>query len=781
MIGEKSAWASTPVLERSGTGSRERMQVKRALGTRLRRIAHTGPAGMADRGRQELQRFADRIVLAAAPGLTRLPAPFRHLRPRPAAPRNRFVVQRESSAAHGRAVRREYADRFFAGAGETGTADLVASRFPAMRESILARAGESRAHIFTLMGHKLNLGPAPVDWHRDAVSGRRARAVHWSRLDPLDYGSVGDSKITWELSRHQWLIDLAQAYRLSGREDCAESAMRELEAWMHANPPGIGINWASSLEVAFRLIAWCWILSLLRDSRALTPERYERVCGWIEAHAGHVEKYLSRYFSPNTHLTGEALGLVYAGTLFPELTRSAHWRSKGARVLLRQLPRQVLPDGVYFEQSTCYARYTAEIYLHFFILAQRNGIEIPAAARERLCRLLDYLLAIRFPDGSLPRIGDADGGRLLPLAPRSPADCRDVFAVAAVLFGRNDYAWAAGGPAPEVAWLLGADGCERFERLDAAPPDGNASKLFAHAGWAVMRSGWERDAHQLVFDVGPLGCSFSGGHGHADLLGIQCASFGEARLGDAGTYCYTAEPPWRDYFRGSRAHSTLLVDDRDQAVTAGCFSWVERTEARLNKWISTADYDYADAEHDAYAGLAHPVRHRRRILFVKPRYWIIVDDLAGTARHRFDLMFQFEPLEVQLDADGWARCPGADGRGLCLRSWTTEGIESRIATGELDPPAGWISPDYGIRVPAPQLHSRGEADLPARLMTLLLPASCAHTALPEAVYTDGVLQLDFSGGRETVTATDTNLFVESASGWRLGAIGRDGGANPCAA
>ncbi|MGH8161995.1 MAG: alginate lyase family protein [Gammaproteobacteria bacterium] len=630
------------------------------------------------------------------------------------------------------------------------------------------------------MGHRLSLLPGPIDWHRDAVSGRRARLVHWGRINPLDYSSVGDSKITWELNRHQWLVDLAQAYRFTGRETYAESAMAEVEAWMLANPPGIGINWSSSLEVAFRLIAWCWAISLLRDARALTDARYGRMLGWLKAHAAHVEKYLSRYFSPNTHLTGEALGLVYAGTLFPELPRAARWRRIGSRVLLRQLLRQVLSDGVYFEQSTCYARYTAEIYLHFFILAERNGFEIPSEARERLCRLLDYLLAIRRPDGSLPQIGDADGGRLLPLVPRSADDCRDVFAVAAAWFGRSDYAWAAGGLTSEVAWLLGSDGCRRLERLEPLPPDGASSKLFPHGGWAVMSSGWERDAHQLVFDVGSLGCPLSGGHGHADLLSIQCATFGKARLGDPGTYCYTAEPQWRNYFRGTRAHSTVIVDGEDQAVPAGCFSWVERPEARLNRWISTTGFDYADAEHGAYGHLADPVLHRRRILFVKPRYWVIVDDLLGAARHRFELIFQFESLAVRLGSDGWVKCSGEDGRGLCLHAWASTGIGWKVEEGELDPPTGWLSPDYGIRSPAPRLRYAGEADLPARLVTMLLPMPRADAVPPEAAYTQGALRLGFPAGREVVTVTDEQIFVENACGERFDPFGREGGVIQCA-
>ena len=68
-----------------------------------------------------------------------------------------------------------------------------------------------------------------------------------------------------------------------------------------------------------------------------------------------------------------------------------------------------------------------------------------------------------------------------------------------------------------------------------------------------MRSRWNRDAHQMIVDVGPLGCPVSGGHGHADLLSIQCSIFGEPCLVDAGNYCYTPEAQWRDHFRSTAA------------------------------------------------------------------------------------------------------------------------------------------------------------------------------------------------------------------------------------
>src|SRR4029077_14684511 len=140
---------------------------------------------------------------------------------------------------------------------------------------------------------------------------RRSPLLHWSQIDPLDPALVGDSKVVWELNRHQWIVGLGQAWALTNDDRYAERAVASIDAWLDANPPGTGINWASSLEVALRLMSWCWTLVLLRDFAALSNTWVLKVLSAIWLHAAHVRRYLSYYFSPNTHLTGEALGLFY--------------------------------------------------------------------------------------------------------------------------------------------------------------------------------------------------------------------------------------------------------------------------------------------------------------------------------------------------------------------------------------------------------------------------------------------------------------------------------------
>jgi hypothetical protein len=151
---------------------------------------------------------------------------------------------------------------------------------------------------------------------------------------------------------------------------------------------------------------------------------------------------------------------------------------------------------------------------------------------------------------------------------------------------------------------------------------------------------------------------------------------------------------------------------------------------RLRRWISTEALDFADAEHDAYRHLPDPVTHRRRVLFVKPRFWVVVDDLDGKAEHRIEVRFQFAPMEVALETDLWARARGPLAHGLLVRAFATVPLKGEILEGCLDPPRGWASPHYGQRHPAPLLVYSAVAMLPIRVVTLLWPTEDAQAPFP---------------------------------------------------
>jgi hypothetical protein len=318
---------------------------------------------------------------------------------------------------------------------------------------------------------------------------------------------------------------------------------------------------------------------------------------------------------------------------------------------------------------------------------------------------------------------------------------------------------------PDVPWLMGEEGVRAFAAATPSQPAGVVSRIFPSGGYAVMRTGWDRDAHQMIVDVGPLGCSFSAGHGHADLLSIQCSVFGEPALVDAGTYCYTPETEWRNFFRGTAAHSTLTIDGRDQVEPQGPFGWQSRPRVHVREWRSNAECDFVDASHTGYAGITH----RRRVLFAKPDYWVVVDDVVftenekrGSDPHQIDLGFQFAPMSVTPVRDRWARALTPAGNTLWVGSFASVATKPVVKTGELAPIRGWVSADYGQRTPAPLLVYASKTSLPWRSITLLMPQRGDRSSVPavSALFDDHNLPIgiELEDVRESVFVDETDIF-----------------------
>src|SRR5256885_961365 len=299
-------------------GARLSPLMSEGLLSKLRKLKGRSAAELRVRGAQALHAQAERAGLSAQQRLTSDQAFFRLL--------DRTHVGRAPlSAAHLLThFRTRQTHAFFVAFNEPATTRAeLHRRFGAQSASLLARARAAQAGKFDLLGLSgLDFG-TPVDWHLDPTSGVRAPLTHWSRIDYLDARVAGDKKFIWELNRHQHFNTLGRAYWHTGDERFAATFAAHAEAWMDANPPKLGINWASSLEVSFRAIAWLWALYFFKDADALTPQLFLRLLKFLYAHARHIETYLSTYFAPNTHLTGEALGLYYLGTLLPEFKRAS--------------------------------------------------------------------------------------------------------------------------------------------------------------------------------------------------------------------------------------------------------------------------------------------------------------------------------------------------------------------------------------------------------------------------------------------------------------------------
>jgi len=587
---------------------------------------------------------------------------------------------------------------------------------------------------FDLLGYKNLYIGTEVDWHLEPVSGYRSPAQHWKQFDELDTRETGDKKIVWELNRHQHFFTLGVAYLLTGDERFAETFVRHLESWIEQNPPGIGINWSSSLEVSFRAMSWVWAFHFFRHSDAFTPEIFKTALKMLHQHGRHIEKYLSKYFSPNTHLTGEALGLYYLGTQLPFLSRAKYWRKLGADILLDEVTRQFHSDGVYFEQSTWYQRYSVDFYTQFSILRSLSYDSFydrrNAVMDERLGHAFDFMMHATRPDGTTPIIGDDDGGRILPLTTARPDDFRGTLAAGAAMLGRSDLKFVAGETKDEVFWLLGAGALAKYDDLGAVEPE-VTSKNFPIGGYFAMRDGWAETDNFMLVDCGEVG-AIAGGHGHADALSIEAALHGRTLLVDPGTYSYHASREMRDLFRSTAAHNTVTIDNLSSSVPGNIFSWKSRAEATQTACVTDSRFDHFEGKVVGFGDLPGGATQERSVLFLKNDYWIVRDLVRTSGEHEHALNFHYAvDSKVQTDIEG--DFTGDQGHRIFAF-----GDGGRWQQNE-----SWVSNEYGNKINAPLLRFTLKGRGTQEFFTFLMPAETGF-AKPE------VFEMPIAAGRAFV-------------------------------
>lgn len=559
-----------------------------------------------------------------------------------------------------------------------------------------------------------------IDWHLDPVHDCRAPGGFWSEVPYLD-PNCGDHKIIWELNRHQHWLAFGRALWLTDDIRYRDAIVEQLSSWLDVNPPLDGVNWASMLELSFRSLSWTTALHFML---AFEGGRYNFVSSdqpWLvdlliglDRQLTLVEHNLSYYFSPNTHLTGEALGLYVTGLALPELKRSSRWVETGRRVLLHEIDRQICADGGHAERSTHYHRYTLDFYLFALQMARRcgdTGAE-PALAAV-VDRLATFMRAAADDLGQMPAIGDDDGGMLWPMTGRSARDVRDSLALAAVALNKPSLApWAV---PEETFWLAWATHPRELQAIASEPTLRPARRpaveaaVFGDTGYGMIR---DSNGGHLLFDVGPHGY-LNGGHAHADALAITLGLHGRPLLVDPGTFTYTMEPALRDRLRRSASHNTLTLNGRDSSVPAGPFHWATRTDSRLEASRLNPRFGWLEGSHGGYGA----VRHRRSVLHTIEDGWLIVDEVLGRGRHEAQLHWHFDPA--------WTVTGGGH---RALRATHDEGFEAwllhdsgmlEVIQADEQTGLGWYSPAYGALQPASTARIGRRAPGPFTMVTWL--------------------------------------------------------------
>ena len=513
-----------------------------------------------------------------------------------------------------------------------------------------------------------------------------------------------DPEWLWALHRHQWWPVLGLAYGRTGDERYAAAFVSEMVDWVRENPPPARKDERSPswrlMEVGLRMrVSWIPCFAQFYESSTFTDDAKMTMLRAIYDHA----RFLLLFRTNRNHFLRESNGLVHVGVSFPEFREADSWRQAAIARLDGILDEQLFDDGVHFEVSTGYQSMVIDEFQSVYDLLSAH---VPSLLGDdlayRLEKMYQVLAHVVRPDGTFPYVNDGS----------FYFGC-DQLARAGEALGRDDFVY------------VGTNGSR-----GSAPADTSAA--FDDGGLYVMRSDWSPDARYLMFNAGPYG----GPHGHEDKLSIELFAFGQPFIVDSNAYTYDKADPYRGYFVSSQAHNTVLVDGQSQVrrwqkdslhPSKAAFKWAS--------WISQPMFDYVSASYgDGYGqfrmrrsegdSVIKDVVHTRRVLFVKPDYWVIVDELVASSRHEYQVLFHTVPGVEATAGVGNAVILGTGARAPALHIVPAEFDDGKVRwlVGSEDPLQGWYSPGTGKKTPAAVvMFERGDCTSTV-ITTLLYPS-----------------------------------------------------------
>ena len=485
---------------------------------------------------------------------------------------------------------------------------------------------------------------------------------------------VADNEWIWQLNRMYFWDAMSKVYWHTGDEKYAKEWVAQFMHWTSSTPNDKAHENAwRSLEAGIRGHSWMALFQRFVDSPAFTPEV---LVAFLNSCYDHEIFLMKRYSARSNWGLMEAEGMAFIAIMFPQFSDAEIWLKEAFRRFNIEIHLQVYPDGHQLELCMGYHSGCVEWFMRTFELAKLNGMEkefTPDYLKviEKMC---EVPMKLCFPDGTHAQFGD--DGRGIP--GRNRAD----YVRWAKIFDRPDFLFVA------------TDGAEGRQ------PAQTASEL-PQSGLYSWRSSWDRNAIFMALKCGPDG----GWHCQPDNGTFVLYAGGRILMPDAGNYIYHGDEFNRAWFRQTRVHKTLTLDNRDSKYAP-----------RQLLWKTGDNLDVLVVENDSYENLTH----RRAVFFVDKKYFVVVDEAIGSASGQLDLHFQLAPSDegnpVIADKGHSISTNFSAGWNVALQAWPQSGMTCVEEEG-------YVSPEYmqKIACPAFSWQIRKQSSKGVRFVTIIAP------------------------------------------------------------
>jgi hypothetical protein len=434
-----------------------------------------------------------------------------------------------------------------------------------------------------------------INWHKDFRSGFEWNANSFYTNIKVAEQADADIKIPRELSRFNHIGLLVLGEKVLGKSGSNEFILQVMD-WISHNKFGHGVNWACAMDVGLRAINWIWGVSLFRDELEHQHEFMKAIKQSLYFHAIHIEHNLE--YSPITtgnHYLSNIVGLLYISAFLTEVDESDRWLIFCLQEILSEMRREVYEDGVAHEGSTHYHRLVTELFISASLIIERIPLErlrqlsdarlpkgrMPAVRKQiikklnltgkgnklpddfykKLFKMAAFTAAITKQNNCVPQFGDNDSARVHKIAFCSPenfSDHRHILATISKMFGTK-FDDIEMNVESQIESDILTDGL-KLTPINNLSTKREVDNFFKNAGIISVKKG----TLNLIVTCGQNGQSKRGGHNHNDKLSFELNLFGHDVFVDSGCPVYTANPAMRNFFRGTAAHNTIIVGNREQ-------------------------------------------------------------------------------------------------------------------------------------------------------------------------------------------------------------------------
>jgi hypothetical protein len=490
--------------------------------------------------------------------------------------------------------------------------------------------------------------------------------------------------------------------------------------------------------MALRNYAWLWGAHHFRLELVERPGLLDQLLHHVWLAARHIENSLSYYFAPNTHLLGEAFGLLVTGCLVPEFAESVRWRETGIAILQQEVGRQIHRDGTHRELSTSYHLYATDFYLQGCWIAWLTDHAIPDSISQTAARLAVRLGELTPSSGVLPQLNDCDGGRLTGLAP-GPLDARSTLLAAEWLLNIpsqlacsepiwGEHLWIRQLLKPGAGRNLGRVPARREPcRSDDNAPSADGYETAADRFDSGLVTHRNPSGDFLLFRCGPFGY-LDCGHSHDGQLGIVLHLAGHAVLVDGGCGAYTQCLELRNRFRSATGRNTVLINGHSPSVPDGWFTWQHSTQGQLLAVERAADRFACRGTHTGYTErCGFHIRLEREVALEDSGTCIVVDRWEAAQPVVITTCWTLAPdLRFDEAAGGWIRPSG--GPTWCGAWYRSPAAELAPECAVVSGPGQWLklrhraveySGSYGSLSTSQQLVATTPAQCTGDLTTII--------------------------------------------------------------